>query len=148
VLVSDFLTPHFYDPVAAPGVRYTFGGHLDGPRRIAQGGYLSWHDPDGDHWFQQIWFGSDPEFRDLGRLTNRVGSLREAVDAATGSLPRLVQSVPASTTFASVLQASPAVKTATTSRADALRAQIEQLRAGTAPAAEWVDPGDAPGVRR
>ncbi|MFF5288828.1 hypothetical protein [Paractinoplanes globisporus] len=148
MLVSDFLTPNFYDPQAAPGVRYTFGGHLDGPRKIARGGYMSWHDPSSDHWWQQLWFNGDPEFRDLGRLTNRVGSLREAVDAATGSLPRLVQSVPASTTFASVLQASPAVKTATTSRADALRAQIEQLRAGTAPAAEWVDPGDAPGVRR
>ena len=141
VLVSDFLTPHFYDPVAAPGVRYTFGGHLDGPRRIARGGYLSWHDPDGDHWFQQIWFGDDPEFRDLGRLTNRVGSLREAIDARTGTLPQLTRSVPSSTRVASVLQASGGVRAATSSRADNLRRQIEALRAGTAPTVEWVDPG-------
>jgi hypothetical protein len=141
VLVSDFLTPHFYDPVIAPGVRYTFGGHLDGPRRIAQGGYLSWHDPDGDHWFQQIWFDAEPEFRDLGKLTNRVGSLREAIDARTGSLPRLTRSVPSSTRFASVLQAAGGVKAATSSRADSLRQQIEALRAGTAPTVAWVDAG-------
>jgi len=141
VLVSDFLTPHFYDPVAAPGVRYTFGGHLDGPRRIAQGGYLSWHDPDGDHWFQQIWFGTDPEFRDLGKLTNRVGSLREAIDARTGSLPQLTRSVPSSPRFASVLQAAGGVKAATSSRADGLRRQIEALRTGAAPTVDWVDPG-------
>jgi len=141
VLVSDFLTPHFYDPVIAPGVRYTFGGHLDGPRRIAQGGYLSWHDPDGDHWFQQIWFDAEPEFRDLGKLTNRVGSLREAIDARTGSLPQLTRSVPSSTRFASVLQAAGGVKAATSSRADSLRQQIEALRAGTAPTVDWVDAG-------
>ena len=141
VLVSDFLTPHFYDPVIAPGVRYTFGGHLDGPRRIAQGGYLSWHDPDGDHWFQQIWFDAEPEFRDLGKLTTRVGSLREAIDARTGSLPQLTRSVPSSTRFASVLQAAGGVKAATSSRADSLRQQIEALRAGTAPTVDWVDAG-------
>ena len=141
VLVSDFLTPHFYDPVTAPGVRYTFGGHLDGPRRIASGGYLSWHDPVSDHWWQQIWFGTDPEFRDLGILTNRVGSLREAIDARTGTVPRLTRSVPGSTEFAAVLQAAGGVRSATSARADGLRRQIDLLRSGNAPAVVWVDPG-------
>jgi hypothetical protein len=139
VLVSDFLTPHFYDPVAAAGVRYSFGGNLDGPRRIVAGGYLSWHDPAGDHWFQQIWFGTDPEFRDLGKLTNRVGSLREAIDGRTGTLPRLTRTVPSSPAFASVLEAAGGVRSATSARADGLRREIEALRAGTAPAVEWVD---------
>jgi hypothetical protein len=141
VLVSDFITPNYYDPVAAPGVRYSFGGHLDGPRTIAQGGYLSWHDPDGDHWFQEIWFDAQPEFRDLGKLTNRVGSLREAIDARTGTLPRLTRSVPSSPAFAAVLQAAGQVRAATSSRADSLRRQIEALRTGAAPAVAWVDAG-------
>jgi len=141
VLVSDFITPNYYDPVAAAGVRYSFGGHLDGPRKIAQGGYLSWHDPDGDHWFQEIWFDAEPEFRDLGKLTNRVGSLREAIDARTGTLPRLTRSVPSSPAFAAVLQAAGGVKAATTSRANSLRRQIEALRTGAAPTVDWVDPG-------
>jgi hypothetical protein len=141
VLVSDFITPHYYDPVAAAGVRYSFGGHLDGPRTLARGGYLSWHDPDGDHWFQEIWFGADPEFRDLGKLTNRVGSLREAIDARTGTLPRLTRTVPSSPKFAAVRQAAGGVKAATSSRADSLRRQIESRRTGAAPAVEWVDAG-------
>jgi hypothetical protein len=122
-------------------VRYSFGGHLDGPRKLATGGYLSWHDPDGDHWFQEIWFDAEPEFRDLGKLTNRVGSLREAIDARTGTLPRLTRTVPSSPTFASVLEAAGGVKAATSARADGLRREIEALRAGTAPTVEWVDPG-------
>ena len=140
ILVSDFLTPNFYDPVAAPGVRYTFGGHLDAPRTIADGGYLSWHEPVSDHWWQQIWFGTpQPQFRDLGRLTDRAGSLRSAIDARTGSLPRLAESVPSSSRFAAVLQSSAGVKSATSSRAGGLQRKIERLRAGEAPEAVWVD---------
>lgn len=33
------------------------------------GGYLSWHDPVSDHWFQEIFFSEEPQFRDLGVLT-------------------------------------------------------------------------------
>ena len=33
-LVSDFCTPNYYDPVGAPGVRYSFTGALTGPRQI------------------------------------------------------------------------------------------------------------------
>jgi hypothetical protein len=143
ILVSDFLTPNFYDPVTAPGVRYTFGGHLDAPRTIADGGYLSWHEPVSDHWWQQIWFGTaKPEFRDLGRLTGRTGSLRSAIDARTGSLPRLAESVPSSARFAAVLQSSAGVKSATSSRADGLQRKIERLQAGEAREAVWVDGQD------
>ena len=31
VLVSDFYTPHFFDPVPSSGVRYSFTGAIDGP---------------------------------------------------------------------------------------------------------------------
>ena len=146
VLVSDFLTPHFYDPVVAAGVRYTFGGHLDGPRRIAKGGYLSWHEPVSDHWWQQIWLDTpEPRFRDLGRLTNRAGSLRSAVDSRTGTLPRMVESVPRSTQFAAVLRSAGAVKASTSSRADGLHRQIDRLRAGGVRAAVWTQGQDEDG---
>jgi hypothetical protein len=45
VLVSDFYTPHFFDPVKSTGVRYSFTGALTAPRQVLDGGYLSWWDP-------------------------------------------------------------------------------------------------------
>jgi hypothetical protein len=42
VAVSDFITPHFYDPVATPGTRYSFTGAIKAPRQILPGGYISW----------------------------------------------------------------------------------------------------------
>lgn len=74
VLVSDFYTPHYFDPVAAPGVRYSFTGVITAPRQVLKNGYLSWHDPKTDHWFQETFFdGPKPQFRDLGPLTTKQG---------------------------------------------------------------------------
>ena len=36
-LVSDFVTPNYYDPVGAPGVRYSFMGVVPGPREVLRG---------------------------------------------------------------------------------------------------------------
>jgi hypothetical protein len=94
IVVSDFITPHFYDPVTNPGVRYSFTGAIKEPRQILQGGYISWHDPVSDHWFQQVFFGSQPQIRDLGVLSQRVGSLREWVDAQTRTThPQLLEAM-------------------------------------------------------
>src|SRR5262245_18203209 len=74
VLVSDFYTPDYFDPIAAPGVRYSYVGAIKGPRQVLKGGYLSWHDPKTDHWFQEIFFsGTKPRFRDLGQFTAKAG---------------------------------------------------------------------------
>jgi len=54
IVVSDFLTPHFYDPVANPGTRYSFTGAITQPHQVLRGGYISWHDPISDHWFQRF----------------------------------------------------------------------------------------------
>src|SRR5919201_3584017 len=75
VLVSDFYTPHFFDPVHSEGVRYSFTGAITRPRTILRGGYISWHDPVSDHWWQQIWFGQRREYRDLGVFDGSAGSL-------------------------------------------------------------------------
>ena len=43
--MSDFYTPRFFDPLVAPGVRYSFTGALTEPRQVLRGGYLSWARP-------------------------------------------------------------------------------------------------------
>lgn len=84
ILVSDFYTPHFFDPVAETSVRYSFTGALKAPRQVLRGGYLSWVDPASDHLWQEIWFeGGTPTFRDLGPAPAARGSLREFIDSKT-----------------------------------------------------------------
>ena len=79
--MSDFYTPAYFDPVKAPGVRYSFTGAIREPRQVLRGGYLSWHEPISDHWFQLTFFGATPQFRDLGVLTQKPNeSLRAMID--------------------------------------------------------------------
>lgn len=60
VAVSDFYTPHYFDPVTLPSVRYSFGGKITRPRQLLKGGYLSWRDPDGKS-FRQARVFEGPE---------------------------------------------------------------------------------------
>jgi hypothetical protein len=70
IVLSDFYTPNYFDPTVVTGVRYSFTGAIKAPREVLRGGYISWHDPVSDHWFQEIFFsGPKPTFRDLGKLT-------------------------------------------------------------------------------
>jgi hypothetical protein len=87
VLVSDFYTPSYFDPIAAPGVRYSFTGALTEPRQVRRGGYLSWEDAVTTHWWQEIWrAGADePSFRDIGPLDPKAGSLRAQIDRLTAA---------------------------------------------------------------
>jgi hypothetical protein len=83
IVVSDFYTPHYFDPVAARGARYSFTGAITRPREVLRGGYLSWHDPVTDHWFQLTFFGAKPRIRDIGKLDAKAGSLRSQIDRKT-----------------------------------------------------------------
>jgi len=84
VPVSDFYTPSYFDPVFAPGVRYSFTGAIKKPRQVLRGGYVSWHNPVDDHWYQLTWFsGSKPRLRDLGVFSASSRSTREMIDIAT-----------------------------------------------------------------
>lgn len=84
IAVSDFYTPHYFDPVAAPAVRYSFTGAIKAPRQVLKNGYLSWHDPVSDHWFQEIFFGAKPQFRDIGPQTAKANkNLRRLLFEAT-----------------------------------------------------------------
>jgi hypothetical protein len=84
VLVSDFYTPKFWDPVASAGVRYCFGGAIKGPRTILKGGYLSWHNTKDNHWYQLRWFNTPkPVVADLGVFAASAMSTREWIDRQT-----------------------------------------------------------------
>jgi hypothetical protein len=82
VLVSDFYTPHFFDPKAAAGVRYSFTGAIQRPRDVLKGGYLSWIDPRSGE-VQQLQNFDAPKIVNLGPASG--ASLREFVDDHTRS---------------------------------------------------------------
>jgi hypothetical protein len=84
VLVSDFYTPSFFDPIAAGGVRYSFTGRLERPRQVLEGGYISWHDPATNR-MRQLRFFERPEIVTLpGHPSDsRRRSLRGFVDSVT-----------------------------------------------------------------
>ncbi|MFF9770093.1 hypothetical protein ACF1GT_26525 [Streptomyces sp. NPDC014636] len=136
MLVSDFFTPRFYDPVAADGVRYSFGGHIRQPRQILRGGYITWRDPVTDEWWQQTWFSGDrPSFRKLGRLTG--SSIRAAVDARTKTVSRIARDAPETERFTAALELVAQAKESTRARAEAWRRQIDRLRTADPLAGAW-----------
>jgi hypothetical protein len=94
VAVSDFITPHFYDPTAIAGTRYSFTGAIKAPRQILPGGYISWVDPTSNE-VQQLLFvdpNAPPEIRNLGPATGL--SLREFVEVKTHALVRTKRVTP------------------------------------------------------
>jgi hypothetical protein len=94
VLVSDFYTPNFFDPLRASGVRYSFTGKLTKPRHILPGGYISWFNP-ALRRLQQLQYFDTPRIFDIpGSLadTDR-NTLRGFIDAQT-SPPVALSDVP------------------------------------------------------
>jgi len=87
VLVSDFYTPHYFDPEPVIGIIYDFTGKITHPRQVLQGGYLSWIEPLNNCIRQARSFdGREPTFVDLGTFTG-IGNLRSIVDASTPPSP-------------------------------------------------------------
>lgn len=79
VVVSDFITPHYYDPVTTAGTRYSFTGALKAPRQILPGGYISWINHEADEWQQLQYLDSTPKIVNLGKASAN-HSLREWID--------------------------------------------------------------------
>jgi hypothetical protein len=131
IMVSDFYTPHYFDPTQATGVRYSFTGAITEPRTVLEGGYLSWHDPTTDHWWQETYFGSSPTFKDWGVQQRNGRSLREMIDGLT-VVPPLVEGVPADhPQLKTAISRGEQAQAATRSKAAAWRVQIEALLAGS-----------------
>jgi hypothetical protein len=83
VVVSDFYTPHYFDPVASVGTRYSFHSKITAPRQVLKGGYLSWYDPATKTWWQRTWFGDKATDRKLSDLKITGGNPRAAIDRIT-----------------------------------------------------------------
>jgi hypothetical protein len=130
ILVSDFYTPRFFDPHRSDGCRYSFTGAIKEPRQILRGGYISWHDPVSDHWWQQTWFGQRKQYRDLGVFDAKAGSLRAWVDAQTDH-PGIDQGLKKSDPMlrAAVAVGEESAESAS-SKAKLWRKQIADLKAG------------------
>lgn len=128
VTVSDFYTPNYFDPVVAAGVRYSFTGALRQPRQVLKGGYISWHDPSSDHWFQQTFFGETAEFRDLGVFSQLEGSIRSQIYRQTPEASKF-RAHPADAQLSMTAAAAVAnVGVASAAKARNLRVQIENLQ--------------------
>src|SRR5215475_7352198 len=130
VTVSDFYTPDFFDPVTAPGVRYSYTGAVKRPRSILRGGYLSWVVPQTNEWFQMVWFDTaKPVYRNLGVLSGKMkGSLRAIIDRLTPT-PLETTKLPAkSPLMAAARDAFEEVDDSSVARAKALRKQIEAAK--------------------
>jgi hypothetical protein len=80
VLVSDFITPHFYDSLSTPGTRYSFTGAITAPRQVLPGGYISFVNEEADEWQQILYLNSAPQLNNLGPADGTKRSLREWVD--------------------------------------------------------------------
>jgi hypothetical protein len=128
ILVSDFYTPNYFDPVTAAGVRYSYTGAITAPRQVLRAGYLSWHDPVSDHWWQETFFDGDaPGFRDLGQIDQKAaGNVRAAIDRLTSEATlKAVARGRKKAEAAGLALAMGAESSA--SRASALRQQIAQI---------------------
>jgi hypothetical protein len=127
VLVSDFYTPHFFDPVAAPGILYSYTGKITAPRTILKGGYISWIDPATSIAWQQTWFDDEGrQVRELGPLSGQ-GSLRSQVDRATAKDTAKAIAGGRERSMVAAIRPADTADRATAGRADALRAQIGAL---------------------
>jgi hypothetical protein len=131
LLVSDFYTPKYFDSVANPHVRYSFTGAISAPRQVLPGGYLSWHDPTTGHWWQVIYNGTTPTYRDLGSPSGHE-NLRHFVDGKTpfdDIAPELSRGLPAEAPALTAQQAvASTLERSTASKASSWREQVAALK--------------------
>jgi hypothetical protein len=88
VMVSDFISPMYFDRIALPGARYSYAGSISTPRQILPGGRLSWIDPLTSEIRQIVHadLDAEPVARNLGSSSGP--SLRAFVDGRTHLLMR------------------------------------------------------------
>jgi hypothetical protein len=128
ILVSDFYTPSYFDPTPSEGTRYSFTGALTEPRQVLRGGYLSWHDPVSNHWWQQIFFKSRSEYRDAGPFDAKASSFRAWIDAQTDH-PGIDQGLKKSNkTLKAAVAVGKQTEESASSKAAAWRKQVKALK--------------------
>jgi len=80
VHVSDFITPQYYDPSQTVAARYSFGGNIQSPHQVLDGGYVSFGDPKTNHWYQVLVENGKAVTKSLGIIQTNGRSLRETID--------------------------------------------------------------------
>jgi hypothetical protein len=80
--LSDFITPHYYDPNGGTGGLYSFRGSVKAPHTVLENGYVSFGNPVTNEWYQIIVTNGQTQVRELGKLNRNGRSLRESVDAS------------------------------------------------------------------
>jgi len=129
VTVSDFYTPKYFSTVFNPADRYSHTGAIKRPRQVLKGGYLSWHDPVTDHWFQETFFtGNRSRFRDLGRLTAAAKSFRRQIYDVTNEAFKVRR--PTSRQLKALSPALTAAAAPMNSKATQWREQIAAIKGG------------------
>jgi hypothetical protein len=141
IQVSDFYTPHFFEPVRTAGVRYSFTGAIDAPRKVLEGGYISWKEPTSRHWFQLRMFPDEfssnvPHVLDLTADTifekvKTAQGLRAAIDRVT-KVPAYREGLRGPVLMAARVGTDTSIK-AQESRAEDLRRSIAGLREAATP---------------
>lgn len=127
VLVSDFYTPSYFDPVVSGGVRYSYTSAVREPRQVLPGGYLSWKNPETGEWWQETWFsGPQSKFRNLGPLSVANGSIRSQIDRHTAKERAEAMGHDRATASAAGISRA-LVERTTHAKARALRAQIAEI---------------------
>jgi glycoside hydrolase-like protein/lipase (class 3) len=128
ILVSDFYTPNYFDPVKAGSVRYSFTGAISEPLQVLRGGYLSWQDPESNSWWQETWFdGASPKTVRFGPIDQRTnGNVRAVIDRATMSKTIMTLSAGRKQSMAAGLPPEQN-QVATTAHARNLRARIGKI---------------------
>jgi len=137
VLVSDFYTPQFFDPVTS-SVRYSFTGAIKRPLQVLEGGYLSWREPVTNHLWQLFVQGGQKKFIDRGAATADQAALRELADRYSGEFRSKVmeEGIPSETkpalmtALASTAASGTLYDEPTNAHAEALQAQIDAIMAG------------------
>jgi hypothetical protein len=133
VQLSDFITPHYYDPNGATGVQYSFRGSIKEPHTVLEGGYVSFGNPVDNHWYQIIVQNGQSQVRDLGIIKATQGkSLRELVDRAVREIRkdehyRTKAPVPSKTAMAAAASGSPLAESSA-ARAKLLREYVKELK--------------------
>ena len=125
--ISDFITPHYYDPNGGSGVRYSFRNHVKEPHTVLEGGYVSFGDPVTDEWYQIVVQNGKVQVRDLGKIQTNGKSLRETIDAAVRHVRKEEHYRTKKPLAAKAASASGTIAESSAARAKNLRQFIEKL---------------------
>ena len=130
VTVSDFITPHYYDPSTAVSIQYSFGGHIKAPHQVLDGGYVSFGDPVTNHWYQVVVQNGKAKTRSLGILNTSGKSLRETIDHEVRRLTKGYRTGKVATAEALAAAAghTQGLREARAGRAATLRSYIAELK--------------------